>query len=235
MHKVFYKKMLEAALPVQVNQPTRLIGIRHGQTSWNAQGLLQGQEDIPLTTKGRMQAKLIAELLATHEPAIAALYSSDLQRAYNTAEAISFLTNKQIITTQLLRERHAGIGQGMSFEEYDRIYKPVEEHLNSRFASYPERGEYTELPGGETFNQVAARTYKALGEIIAAHPGKTIVFVTHARVLSTLIRSLEGELKQPLDNCCAVEFLYDPTHSQLLTLKSIRNLEDKPHVHATGF
>ena len=67
--------------------PTRIIAIRHGETDWNAAARIQGHTDIALNARGLEQARLAAAALAD-EP-VAAVYASDLQRAWQTAEAIA--------------------------------------------------------------------------------------------------------------------------------------------------
>ena len=65
---------------------TRIIAIRHGETSWNATGRIQGHTDIPLNATGQAQAQQAAQALA--DETLTAIYSSDLQRAWQTAQAL---------------------------------------------------------------------------------------------------------------------------------------------------
>ena len=69
---------------------TRIIAIRHGETSWNATGRIQGHTDIPLNATGQAQAQQAAQALA--DETLAAIYSSDLQRAWQTAQALATTT-----------------------------------------------------------------------------------------------------------------------------------------------
>jgi probable phosphoglycerate mutase len=89
---------------------TRVIFIRHGQTIWNLEKREMGQLDSPLSEKGKMQAKAIAKRLESDS--FTMLYSSDLGRAMQTAEYITSVTGKDIITDIELRERNMGIFQG---------------------------------------------------------------------------------------------------------------------------
>src|SRR5207302_1580370 len=73
----------------------RLLLIRHAQSAGNAEGIIQGHADFPLSERGRMQAMLLAQRLG-HAPAIDALYSSPLSRAYDTARAIAARTGHAI-------------------------------------------------------------------------------------------------------------------------------------------
>ena len=68
---------------------TTLFLIRHGQTDWNLAGKIQGHADIPLNVTGKAQAKKVAQFLKKKQASLAALYSSDLQRAHQTAQEIS--------------------------------------------------------------------------------------------------------------------------------------------------
>ncbi|MCB1223613.1 MAG: histidine phosphatase family protein, partial [Mesotoga sp.] len=63
--------------------------VRHGETEWNNSNRWQGRSDIPLSEKGRKQAEITGTFLKEHVPSVAAIYSSDLKRAKETAEIIA--------------------------------------------------------------------------------------------------------------------------------------------------
>lgn len=89
---------------------TRLCLVRHGETDWNAERRIQGQNNTPLNEVGIAQAAAAARALsATRFPAI---YSSDLLRAQHTADVIAAAQHTQVVTKASLRERHYGIFQG---------------------------------------------------------------------------------------------------------------------------
>ena len=96
---------------------TRIIAIRHGETAWNVDSRLQGHLDIPLNDVGLWQARQAALALAD-EP-LAAIYSSALQRAWVTAQAIAETTQAPLAAHQGLRERSFGVLQGHTFEELE--------------------------------------------------------------------------------------------------------------------
>lgn len=96
-----------------MQEPTRVFALRHGQTAWNAAGRIQGHRDIGLDDTGRWQAARLASALAD-EP-LAAIYSSDLARAHDTALALSAATGVAVQTTVELRERCFGHFEGQSF------------------------------------------------------------------------------------------------------------------------
>src|SRR5688572_32549109 len=101
-------------------QRTQLIIVRHGQTEWNTAGIRQGHLDSRLTGKGVAQAQALGARLAREK--FAALYSSDLGRAVQTAMAVADLTGHEIITDPRLRERHLGIFQGLNAAEITEKY-----------------------------------------------------------------------------------------------------------------
>ena len=98
-------------------QATRIIAIRHGETAWNATARLQGHQDIPLNALGLWQAAQAAQALAD-EP-VAQIYSSDLQRAYQTAQAVAGVTGAPLAAEPGLRERSFGIYEGRTFAELE--------------------------------------------------------------------------------------------------------------------
>jgi probable phosphoglycerate mutase len=85
---------------------TRLCLIRHGETTWNAERRLQGHIDIPLNAKGEVQARQMAQALKDAKLAFDVLYTSDLKRASDTANAVVQLFGVQAKVESTLRERH---------------------------------------------------------------------------------------------------------------------------------
>lgn len=90
--------------------------VRHGETDWNRQKLLQGQIDIPLNEAGRMQAKLLAAHFRS--TSFSAVYASDLSRAYETAKILVAEQKLPVLPDSRLRERHYGPWEGKSSAEY---------------------------------------------------------------------------------------------------------------------
>ncbi|HLA95358.1 MAG TPA: histidine phosphatase family protein, partial [Pyrinomonadaceae bacterium] len=86
---------------------TKLFLIRHGQSAGNAEGRFGGHGPTPLSDLGVRQAEVTAQALAKEN--VAAIYSSDLYRAVQTAEPLSRLTGIPILTKQSFRERHVGV------------------------------------------------------------------------------------------------------------------------------
>nr|GMD94657.1 phosphoglycerate mutase-like protein 4 isoform X1 [Ipomoea batatas] len=96
---------------------TEIIVIRHGETEWNAEGRIQGHLDVELNDIGRQQAHAVADRLS-REPKISVVYSSDLKRAFETAETIASSCGVlEVVKDPELRERHLGDIQGLTVSE----------------------------------------------------------------------------------------------------------------------
>src|SRR5512138_2907674 len=97
---------------------TRIIAVRHGETAWNAESRIQGHIDIELNATGRWQARRAGSALA-NEP-LAAVYSSDLGRAHETARFIAEAAGMEsVVPHPGLRERCFGMFQGKTFAEVE--------------------------------------------------------------------------------------------------------------------
>ena len=162
---------------------TSLIVIRHGETEWNRERRMQGTTDTRLSELGRAQAQALGRRLASRE--FTALYSSNLSRARQTAEAIAVLTGRDVVTDPRLQERRFGIFEGLLAAEIRTRYP--EEH--ARFAS---RDPDYEVPGGESASAFTARCLGCLSEIAGRHSGEEVVVVTHGLVLDSLYRAAHG-------------------------------------------
>lgn len=158
---------------------TQLIVVRHGETQWNLEGRRQGHLDSPLTARGIAQAESLARRLKNYS--FNGLYSSDLGRAYRTAEIISRATGHRINVDERLRERNLGIFQGLTGEEFRQAHPDAYQTLRARGPDYV-------IPGGESMRQQVERNIRCLEEIAGRHLGETVVVVTHGGVLSGLFR-----------------------------------------------
>ncbi len=163
-----------------LEQATRVILIRHGETAWNRATRIQGHTDIPLSALGLAQAERLAGALAD-EP-LAALYSSDLSRARQTAEAVGRARNLAIQLDAGLRERAFGRFEGLSWEEIDQGYPEDAARWRRREPDFP-------VGGGESLNVFSARCLAAARRAAAAHPGQSIALVAHGGVLDCLYRA----------------------------------------------
>lgn len=163
-----------------LEQATRLILVRHGETTWNRATRIQGHTDIPLSPLGLAQAKRLAAALAD-EP-LAAIYSSDLSRARQTAQAVSAAQGLPLRLDDKLRERAFGRFEGLSWQEIDQSYPEEAARWRRREPDFP-------VGGGESLTVFSARCLAAAGRAAAAHPGESIVLVAHGGVLDCLYRA----------------------------------------------
>ncbi len=156
---------------------THLYLIRHGETDWNVEGRWQGQADVPLNAKGREQAAHIACTLA--EVGLKAIYSSDLTRARETAQALAESTGVTLHYDPRLREIHQGEWQGMLVTEIQARYgEAFQRRLENPLAVAP--------PGGETVEQVRNRVVSAIESILARYPSERVAIVSHGFALAVI-------------------------------------------------
>jgi len=166
-----------------MNKSTELIIVRHGKTAWNLEGRLQGQQDTDLHPLGLRQAEALAERLQ-HEP-LAAIYSSDLKRAAQTAAPVAKRKQQPIILHSGLRERNFGIFEGKTRTELETQF-PEEW---GKFHSYDP--DYV-MPNGASLREFYKNGIGCLEEIANKHPGERIFVVTHGGLLGGLLRHALG-------------------------------------------
>jgi probable phosphoglycerate mutase len=165
-------------------KPTRICLVRHGETAWNVEKRIQGHVDIALNAQGLAQAAAAARWLA-NQP-VAALYSSDLQRTWQTAEPIGQAVGVTPIAASELRERRYGIFEGLTYDAARRQY-PASYELFAR------RDLDAIIPGGgESLRQLNERVTECLRRLAAQHAGQIIVLVTHGGVLDIVNRFVRG-------------------------------------------
>jgi probable phosphoglycerate mutase len=160
---------------------TRLCLIRHGETSWNAERRLQGHTDIPLNSKGALQARQMAQALKDIKLTFDVLYTSDLKRAADTANAVVELFGVDAQVDSALRERHFGALQGLSIGEAPLLRPDIWQAHIARDLGH-------DLGGGESIQQFAVRVQNALDRIQVQHAGKTILIVSHGGTLDMMYR-----------------------------------------------
>lgn len=164
---------------------TKVILVRHGQTLWNLEMKYQGHCDIALTDKGIQQAELAAGRLADEN--ISAVYASDLNRAFKTAQCIAAKHDLSVTAIPELREINFGDWEGMTFEG---ISDPINNHWSEEMTKVFSHPGDAQIPGGETFRQVKERAILALNQLVAAHPNQTIVVVSHGGTIRTVLCAL---------------------------------------------
>jgi broad specificity phosphatase PhoE len=161
----------------------RIYLIRHGQTDWNREGRWQGFEQTSLNSEGLAQAQALAEYLRQYP--ITAVYTSDLSRALQTANALAQALNLQPELDERWRERHLGIFQGLTRAEINARY-PKEMD-----AMHTDRFNYV-IPNGESQRQVQERAWEAWQQVINHAPGPEAAIVSHGGTLKTLLMKLSN-------------------------------------------
>jgi len=155
----------------------RLLLVRHGETDWNYEHRLQGQQDLPLNETGIQQVELLASHLAA-EPFDAA-YSSDLDRAYETARIINQHHDLVIRKDERLREIAFGKYEGLT-------YKDIQSRYPQEYSTWI-NDHSVATHGGETVGQLGARVGALLTQIEADTHTQTVLIVGHGGPLRMLI------------------------------------------------
>lgn len=170
---------------------TRLCLVRHGETDWNAGKRIQGHIDIPLSTMGHAQARAAGNALK--DEGFAAIYTSDLTRARQTAEATAHLAKIPLQLDPGFRERHYGVFQGLTYTECEARYPAA-------YACHKSRDPRFAPEGGESLLDFAGRLAQAFDTIVRRHPDETVAIFTHGGVLDIAYRQAAGRsLTAPRD------------------------------------
>jgi broad specificity phosphatase PhoE len=147
---------------------TTILLARHGETDWNREGRFQGWADPPLNATGRAQAVDLSVALMAEE--LATVYSSPLQRAYETAEVVAASRGLEPVTIEALREVDVGSWSGLTREE-------IEQRFSDQYARWLDYGQGWD--DGETYDAMAERVVRAVLELAAVHDGERILAVSH--------------------------------------------------------
>ncbi|MEO3693494.1 histidine phosphatase family protein [Roseateles paludis] len=162
---------------------TRLLVIRHGETLWNREGRIQGHINIPLSPLGLLQAERLAEAL--RDEAVDAVYSSDLQRAQQTAAALALGRPLEVQASVALRERHFGTFEGLTWEE-------IHARDPDSAVRWKRREPEFRVGGGESLVELQARCVGELTRIARLHPGAQVAIIAHGGVLDCFYRAAVG-------------------------------------------
>lgn len=205
---------------------TEILLIRHGETAWNAIKKLQGHLDIPLNAEGTRQAKALAAALQD-EP-LDAIFSSDLQRAVQTAGEIARLQGLSTRIDAQLRERCFGGFEGM-------LYSDLPERYPDAYATWRSHDPDSNFPPsaenntGESIRQFQLRTISAITHHAQQFAGKKIAIVAHGGVLECAYRAAKNlPLHAPREitiyNASINRFQWNGEQLQLLQWGDIRHL-----------
>lgn len=159
---------------------TTIVLVRHGATIWNQTKRAQGQADIPLSDKGRAEARGVAHDLS--DLRIEAVYASDLARALDTARPIAELHGVEVVTDRGFREIDQGAWTGLATSEIKERWPDL----------WGRARHYSTRPGGESPEQVRERALEALKRVVAAHPQGMVVVVSHGGTIRWLSAEAAG-------------------------------------------
>ena len=203
---------------------TRILAIRHGETAWNVDTRIQGQLDIGLNDTGLWQAQRVGQALA--EETLDAIYSSDLQRAMATAQAIALATAAPLHPELGLRERHFGHLQGQTWAD-------IEQHWPEDARLWRSRDPHWAPQGGESLTVLRQRIADTVDRLASRHLGQHIVLVAHGGVMDALYRLATGQdIQTPrtwhLGNAAINRLLWTPQGLSLIGWGDVSHLEATP-------
>ena len=202
-------------------EPTRIIAIRHGETTWNVDTRIQGRLDIPLNATGRSQAARMARALQD-EP-ITAVYASDLVRAWETAYYLGRARSLPVVPEAGLRERGFGDFEGLTFAE-------IEARLPDQSQRWRRRDPEFAPAGGESLVALNQRVVEAAERLAARHPGELIALVGHGGVMDVLYRAaarlhIQAPRTWTLGNAAINRLLWTPEGFSLVGWADTQHLE----------
>jgi len=192
--------------------PKSFYFLRHGETDWNKQGLMQGHTDIPLNDTGRAQAEAAAAILA--RVPIDRIVASPLIRAYETAEIVNRHLQKEIVREEGIRERHFGSMEGVTHIEMDRQRQQM---MAEGLLPVEENG-YPCPPEAEPYGDFRLRTIESFARHMREMPEENILFVAHGGVYRVLRRCLFEDLDHSAN---AHPFYFERVDNALWRLRSV--------------
>jgi broad specificity phosphatase PhoE len=196
-----------------------LLLVRHGETEWNAQRRYMGQSNVPLSALGRRQAELLGERLDGQK--IDAVYASDLERAWETAQIIAEKKELFVASEPRLRELKFGVLEGLTFDEAQVQYPEMIAAWLKSFNQPPE--------GGETITLFNARIISVLDELKQKHDDQVLLLVGHGGSLSEILRvalgiSQEKRTYFEMENASLSEVLISEEYVSLKRLNATGHL-----------
>jgi probable phosphoglycerate mutase len=206
--------------------PTTFYLIRHGETDWNLHGRWQGHTDIPLNEDGRAQARQLAARLRAERAHFDAIYSSDLQRAWETARIFGAALDLAPLPLPALREINVGSWSGLTSAE-------VQAQDPELYAGY-KSGEDVVRGGGERFVDLYTRVVAAIEQLAEQQPGRTLAIFTHGGPVRALLmhaaRDKAGlEVRHtPIGNTSISLLIGDRSGWELGPINDIRHLAASP-------
>lgn len=194
--------------------------MRHGTTPTTGKSLPGRAPGLHLSEQGRAQAEAVAQRILTLPSRPVAVYASPLERTRETAAPIARALGLRVRTDRGLIELDAGSWTGASLKDLAR---------RKEWWTVQRWPAGFRFPGGESFSELSTRTVTAVLRLVAAHPGQTVVAVSHADPIKAIVANAAGT---PLDliqrvsiSPCSVSVLvYGPTGPSVLCTNSTASL-----------
>ena len=159
----------------------RFILVRHGESVWNSQRRIQGTLDPELSPRGRRQTDLLVSHLRPHlTPGVAAIYSSPLRRAAQTADQIALAYQIPVVHEPDLREMSLGTWEGMTVAEIQATYPGCYEQWLEDPLAFP-------APGGEDLRSFERRVVGVLERMQNTQPKADLIVVSHGGGIKALL------------------------------------------------
>ena len=157
--------------------------MRHGQSTWNQEHRIQGQQDPPLSGEGRRQAALVGARLRGRK--FVGFYASDLKRAFETAQVIGAILGLAPEPSVPLREIYLGEWEGLRTDE-------IADRFPAAWAGWVEEPDWDLVPGGEGAAAFDDRVSGALDQMMDRHPHGDVLVVTHGGVIQVALHRAVG-------------------------------------------
>ena len=209
---------------------TRILLVRHGETTLSAEDRFAGSTDVPLGPNGRHQAERLAARLA--DDPIAAAYCSPMQRTIETASIVLAPHRLEPIARDGLREIDHGRWEGLRRAD-------VEAQYPEEYAAWEEDPFIFAPSNGESGVQVVARALPAIRAIVVAHPGQHVLVVSHKATIRLVIASLLGfderGYRDRLDQspaCLNVVDFKSPVRARLMLFNDVSHYAGEPPMSA---
>jgi len=203
-------------------QKTTILLVRHGQSEANVAGIFTGHSGYPLSGLGHAQAERTAEYIKANY-SVDFIYSSDLPRAFQTAEHIALALDLPIVTDARFREIHGGAWERKHFDELQDLYP-------GDYALWKSDVGNARCTGGESVMELAERVYNGICTVAEANPGKCIVIATHATPVRAAIWKASNLSASELQNiswggnCGISEFSFENGKLSAVSLNYIGHL-----------
>ena len=185
-------------------EKTTILLVRHGESEGNVLSVFTGHRAYPLTPMGHKQAAITADYIAENY-SVDAVYSSDLPRAFQTAEHIALQFDLPIVTDPALRELFGGQWENKCFAELPEQYP-------EDFSVWSNDTIHARCTGGESVLELTERVISGIKRVAEKYPGQTLVMVTHATPIRTALWKVSGSPEEAFQNTgfgcnCAVSEL----------------------------